>query len=136
MQPRAFFLLSLTNFFCSICGDSALIGLRFANLLFLCQGNESSEFLSLFPRLFILSGGVASGFNHVQPETYQPRLLHVKGTSKTVRASQVALTRDSLNDGDTFVLDAGLSIWCVANFLHIFACLGSVSDSGRCLVAF
>ena len=86
------------------------------------QGNESAEFLALFPRFIMLSGGVASGFNSVKPETYQPRLLHVKGNSKNVRATQVKLARESLNDGDTFILDSGLNIWYdLLTFLRCFS---------------
>jgi len=57
-----------------------------------------------------LSGGVDSGFKHVKPEEYKPRLLHIKGKKK-VRVTQVELSRDSLNSGDVFVLDGGLKIW-------------------------
>jgi gelsolin len=75
------------------------------------QGNESSEFTAMFPSLVILDGGVASGFARVTPETYQARLMHIKGTAKTVRASQVPLGVASLNEGDAFLLDGGLQIW-------------------------
>ncbi len=51
-----------------------------------------------------------SGFNHVKPEQYQPRLLQFKGKKK-VRIIQVPLVRESLNSGDVFILDAGLMIY-------------------------
>jgi len=76
------------------------------------QGHESDLFLSYFPgrTIEILSGGVDSGFNHVEPEKYVPRLLHVKGTRKHIRVTQVEMNSSSLNAGDCFVLDAGLKI--------------------------
>eukprot|EP00455_Lapot_gusevi_P033631 TRINITY_DN3683_c0_g1_i2.p1 TRINITY_DN3683_c0_g1~~TRINITY_DN3683_c0_g1_i2.p1 ORF type:complete len:367 (+),score=176.05 TRINITY_DN3683_c0_g1_i2:64-1164(+) len=75
------------------------------------QDYESHEFLAIFPQLLLLDGGIDSGFNHVTPEEYQPRLLQVKGTRRNVRAFQVPLAVDSLNDGDSFILDAGLQIY-------------------------
>jgi gelsolin len=75
------------------------------------QGNETKKFLDLFPKITILDGGVDSGFRHVKPEDYKPRLLHISGYQKHVQVSQVPLKIESLNDSDTFVLDAGLKIW-------------------------
>src|SRR3989338_3674694 len=77
------------------------------------QGFESQSFLSLFPggMIQILAGGVESGFHHVAPEEYQPRLMHLKGTMGKVRVTQVPLACSSLNSGDVFILDAGLKIW-------------------------
>jgi len=49
-------------------------------------------------------------FNHVEPESYQPRLLHVRGTFKSVTSHQVPLSHQSLNSGDVFILDLGLKI--------------------------
>eukprot|EP01102_Stenamoeba_stenopodia_P011278 TRINITY_DN344_c0_g1_i1.p1 TRINITY_DN344_c0_g1~~TRINITY_DN344_c0_g1_i1.p1 ORF type:complete len:522 (+),score=188.28 TRINITY_DN344_c0_g1_i1:63-1568(+) len=75
------------------------------------QDFESDLFLSYFkPTIQILQGGVESGFNKVKPTEYQPRLLHLKG-KKRVRVSQVTLSSDSLNSGDVFVLDGGLTIY-------------------------
>jgi len=43
------------------------------------QGHESDLFLSYFNnQIKLLSGGVDSGFKHVKPEEYKPRLLHLK----------------------------------------------------------
>jgi hypothetical protein len=58
----------------------------------------------------LLSGGVESGFKHVEPAKYQPRLLHVKGKKK-IRVTQVDLAIGSLNSGDVFILDHGLKIY-------------------------
>jgi gelsolin len=74
------------------------------------QGNESKQFQELFKEISILKGGIESGFKQVKPEEYQPRLLHCKGI-KTVRVTQVELKTSSLNDGDVFILDAGLQLY-------------------------
>ncbi|EGG13408.1 severin [Cavenderia fasciculata] len=76
------------------------------------QGFESDRFLALFPNnsIFILRGGIESGFNHVKPETYRPRLLHISG-DRHVRVQEVDLSSKSLNSGDVFILDAGLKLY-------------------------
>jgi len=74
--------------------------------------HESDRFLSYFdpPGRRLLEGGVASGFNHVKPEEYKPRLLHIKG-NKSVTVTEVPLSHASLNSGDAFILDNGLNIY-------------------------
>jgi len=57
-----------------------------------------------------LEGGVDSGFKHVEPEKYNHRLLHLKGKKK-IRVTQVETSHKSLNSGDVFILDAGLTIY-------------------------
>jgi gelsolin len=75
------------------------------------QDYESELFLSYFnPSVQILRGGVESGFNHVKPEEYETRLLHLKGKT-TVHVKQVSLDSDSLNSGDVFVLDGGMKLY-------------------------
>lgn len=75
------------------------------------MGHESELFLGYFNnQIRLLSGGVDSGFKHVEPAKYNPRLLWIKGKKK-IRVTQVDLTRDSLNSGDVFVLDHGLKIY-------------------------
>jgi len=75
------------------------------------QGYESPLFLSYFNnQIRLLEGGVDSGFNHVKPEEYKPRLLHLKG-KKRVRVTQVELSASSLNSGDVFILDNGMNIY-------------------------
>jgi len=72
---------------------------------------ESELFNGYFPNgIQLLAGGVDTGFNHVTPETYQPRLLHIRGTFKSVTSSQVPLSSASLNSSDVFILDLGLKI--------------------------
>jgi len=79
------------------------------------NGHESNEFISLFSSkggIRILKGGFETGFHHVSPDQYKPRLLHVRGTSfKDVRVQEVPLQASSLNSSDVFILDAGLKIY-------------------------
>jgi len=74
--------------------------------------HESDRFVGIFtpPGLRVIEGGVESGFNHVKPEEYQARLLHIKGRGKNIAVSQVSMEPASLNSGDVFILDAGLRI--------------------------
>ena len=54
--------------------------------------------------------GVASGFAHVDRDSYATRLLHCKG-KRTVRCHEVAVSSASLNTGDVFILDVGLTLF-------------------------
>jgi len=75
------------------------------------QDNESQRFLSVFNnQITIMNGGIQSAFNQVKPEEYQPRLLHLKG-KRHVKVVQVALSINSLNHGDVFIVDNGLTIY-------------------------
>ncbi|XP_020501090.2 villin-1 isoform X1 [Labrus bergylta] len=75
------------------------------------QDCESPRFRSYFKNgLIYKKGGVASGFQHVDPNTYNVlRLLHVKGR-KHVKASEVEVSWNSFNNGDIFLLDMGKAI--------------------------
>ncbi len=59
-----------------------------------------------------LSGGVASGFNHVERDVYEPALLHIKGKRNT-RTKEVPVSVASLNEGDAFILDLGMKLFLV-----------------------
>lgn len=75
------------------------------------QGHESQLFASYFRvGIQIYEGGIDSAFNHVDPDKYTPRLFHLKG-KRDVRINQVKLSRDSLNEGDVFILDAGMTLY-------------------------
>jgi hypothetical protein len=77
------------------------------------QEAESDLFLSYFKSsggIEYLPGGVDSGFAHVERDQYETRLLHLKG-KRTVRVKSVAVTNESLNNGDVFILDVGLTIF-------------------------
>jgi hypothetical protein len=73
------------------------------------QGHESAQFLQCFKVIEYLDGGVSSGFKKVERGIYETRLLHLKG-SRTVRVTRVPLSTYSLNEGDCFLLDAGLHL--------------------------
>lgn len=75
------------------------------------QGHETKEFTSLFPNMNIMEGGTESGFNHVEPTEYEHRLFHVSGRGKKVRAKQIPLNLENLNNNDTFLLDAGTVLY-------------------------
>ena len=73
--------------------------------------HESAEFLTLFDGMpTFLEGGIESGFNHVEPEAYKPRLLWVKGKKSKMRISQAKLAASAMNQGDVFILDLGLKV--------------------------
>lgn len=77
-------------------------------------GYERKDFLKLFKKpIVILSGGVESGFHHVTPETYKPRLLWIKGSKKlkNVRVMQIEPHAKNMNHGDVFILDLGLKLF-------------------------
>lgn len=79
------------------------------------QEQPSDEFLELFPRLRILSGGVESGFTHVEKEapkevtTLLRIFQHPAGRGLVV--VEVEPTWKSLDEDDVFVLDKGNKIW-------------------------
>jgi len=75
------------------------------------QGHESALFQSYFKGIQYLEGGIASGFRSVKPDEYKPRLFQVRRTRKTVRAFEVPVKVSSLNQGDVFILDAGLQVY-------------------------
>lgn len=75
------------------------------------QGSESKKFQALFKQgITYLEGGVESGFRHVERDQYDTRLFHLKG-KRNVRVNQVQVSHTSLNSGDVFILDAGLTLY-------------------------
>jgi len=74
------------------------------------EGHETKFFLDLFPTMNIMAGGHDTGFTHVEPVQYEPRLLHVHGKKKRVRATAVPLDIRSLNSTDCFILDLGTQL--------------------------
>ncbi|PSS27728.1 hypothetical protein M430DRAFT_112787 [Amorphotheca resinae ATCC 22711] len=84
------------------------------------QQAPSDEFIALFPRVKILSGGVRSGFRHVDPEgkpkeiTTLLRIFKFPGAGRradTLVVHEVEPTWQSLDDDDVFILDKGEKIW-------------------------
>jgi len=58
-----------------------------------------------------LAGGVESGFNHVEAGTFIAKLLHIRKTKHTIKVIEVPCTRESLNQGDCFILDLGEKLY-------------------------
>lgn len=82
------------------------------------QRHPSEEFVSLFRRISIKSGGVASGFRHVEEEEPKEVLTLLRifkhpgaGRIDSIIVHEVEPTWQSLDDGDVFVLDKGNKIW-------------------------
>ncbi|KAE8356812.1 hypothetical protein BDV28DRAFT_40884 [Aspergillus coremiiformis] len=82
------------------------------------QQYPSEEFVSLFRRISIRTGGVESGFHHVEEETLAEvtKLLRVfkhpnVGHVDSIIVYEVKPTWQSLDDHDVFVLDKGDKIW-------------------------
>ncbi|KAK0384256.1 hypothetical protein NLU13_8344 [Sarocladium strictum] len=87
------------------------------------QQSPSEDFLSLFPRLSIRSGGVRSGFRHVEEagdEGNAEEILTLLRVFKNPAAGtgangivvhEVEPTWNSLDDSDVFILDTGGKIW-------------------------
>jgi len=76
------------------------------------QGHESELFKSYFNQLEIMEGGAESGFRHVKPEEYKPRLIRIVAEKKGEKATarEVPFTRKSVNSGDVFLLDFGKTL--------------------------
>jgi gelsolin len=76
------------------------------------EDNESDLFKSYFPNgMMLLEGGADTGFRHVEPEKYTPRLLHFSGKGKNIVVSQVPAVKSRLNSDDVFILDLGLTLY-------------------------
>lgn len=82
------------------------------------QEYPSEDFTSLFRRITIRSGGVDSGFTHVEKEAPKEvtTLLRVfkhpgAGRIDSIIVYEVEPTWQSLDDDDVFVLDKGEKIW-------------------------
>ena len=71
------------------------------------QANESKYFMGLFNnKVTYLSGGIESGFVHVEKITdFPPKLYHVRRNDDIYRVNEVPVRLESINNGDCFVLD-------------------------------
>ncbi|XP_052062736.1 gelsolin-like protein 2 isoform X2 [Mytilus californianus] len=74
------------------------------------MGHESTLFKSYFKSITTMQGGAETGFKHVLPEEYRPRLLHFSG-KRRIEVKEVPYKRSSLNSGDVYVLDLGMQIY-------------------------
>ncbi|KAF6034166.1 hypothetical protein EB796_007528 [Bugula neritina] len=75
------------------------------------QAHESSLFKSYFDKLVYMDGGVDSGFRHVEPTKYEPRLFLVKKSGRKIQIKQIPMRRKNINSGDVFIMDLGLKIY-------------------------
>ncbi|XP_067937826.1 gelsolin-like protein 2 isoform X2 [Watersipora subatra] len=75
------------------------------------QGHESSLFKSYFDKMVYMEGGCASGFRHVEPAKYEPRLFIVKKTGRRTEIKQIPMRRKLVNSGDVFIMDLGMKIY-------------------------
>jgi hypothetical protein len=67
--------------------------------------------MSYFPEgIFYMEGGIDSGFRHVEPTSYDTKLYIIKG-KRYPRVWQVEMSGSSLNEGDAFILDAGMKLY-------------------------
>lgn len=68
---------------------------------------ETDDFTALFDGgISYLEGGIDSGFKHVVPEGYDPKLFQVRRIKGETTVLQVPLSKRMINDVDSFVLDA------------------------------
>lgn len=80
------------------------------------QAAPSEDFLALFPIVRILSGGVKSGFRHVEAAEKEEiktllRIFSAASKKSGIVVHEVEPTWQSLDEGDVFVLDTGTKIW-------------------------
>eukprot|EP00929_Paragymnodinium_shiwhaense_P009720 TRINITY_DN113_c0_g1_i1.p1 TRINITY_DN113_c0_g1~~TRINITY_DN113_c0_g1_i1.p1 ORF type:complete len:249 (-),score=68.52 TRINITY_DN113_c0_g1_i1:676-1422(-) len=76
------------------------------------MGQESQAFKELFGgELEYLEGGIDSGFKHVVPEGYDPKLFVVRRVKGKTKVVQAPLKKNIVNENDCFVLDAADKIY-------------------------
>ncbi|XP_014245300.1 protein flightless-1 [Cimex lectularius] len=77
------------------------------------QGDESEDFLALFPNgiTYIEGGRTQSGFYTVEDLTYVTRMYRVHGSGTGIHLEPVPAVTESLDPRYVFVLDAGLKIF-------------------------
>ena len=75
------------------------------------ENYESPKFISYFPVLKILQGGIESGFKHAEGKAFPERLLRIQKVVKTIMVQELPMKRSNLNSGDVFILDLGDKIY-------------------------
>ena len=79
----------------------------------LWRRNRAKALANFEDAIEYLDGGVESGFNHVEATVDKPMLFRVKGTRKKMILTQMLMSKNSLNDGDSFILFGGkANVWC------------------------
>ncbi|OAF69830.1 hypothetical protein A3Q56_02425 [Intoshia linei] len=71
------------------------------------QNYESNLFISYFKAFKIMEGGTESGFNHVEPKEYIPRLLHFSGNKDSIIVRQIPKCAQLIKHDDIYILDQG-----------------------------
>lgn len=84
------------------------------------QRHESGMFRKYFKTVVYLKGGADTGFKHVEPKAYKPRLIKVTSQGRCIEAKQVKVKRSQITSDDCYVLDDGAVFYqfrgCTANF--------------------
>ncbi|XP_066923102.1 gelsolin-like protein 1 [Clytia hemisphaerica] len=75
------------------------------------QGHESSLFKTYFETITLMKGGAATGFRHVKPTEYKPRLFQVVGERKKIDVLEIPMKKGNVNSDDVFIFDLGLQIY-------------------------
>jgi len=76
------------------------------------EGLEGKKFRTYFPHgIFTLEGGNDSGFFHNPDDSWETRLLRVKGILRHLHTRQVPLSYESLCEKDVFILDLGHKVF-------------------------
>lgn len=75
------------------------------------QYHESSLFKSYFKTITYLRGGAATGFRHVKPEEYKPRLFKISSDVKPLCAREVKVKRSQITSDDVYILDDGSCLY-------------------------
>nr|KAG5706033.1 hypothetical protein BaRGS_028142 [Batillaria attramentaria] len=69
------------------------------------QHHESVLFKSYFKNIAYWKGGADTGFRHVAPEQFKPRLLQITARSRQqAQAKEVAVKRSKITSDDVFIL--------------------------------
>ncbi|XP_054773805.2 gelsolin-like protein 2 [Lytechinus pictus] len=89
------------------------------------MNKESDLFKTYFKRLTYMNGGADSGFRHVKPEEYPPRLLHChmegKGRKACLKINEERkVSKKCLRSDDVYFLDGGtkMFMWCGSSSKH------------------
>ncbi|KAL3870549.1 hypothetical protein ACJMK2_038602 [Sinanodonta woodiana] len=75
------------------------------------QGYESRLFKGYFKVITIMRGGAESGFRHVVPDNYTPRLMHFHGDKNLVEVMEIPRNAALLDGSDVYILDLGLKLY-------------------------
>lgn len=77
------------------------------------EGHESKLFKSYFKNgITTMEGGCATGFKHVAPEEYKPKLFKfAKDSSGSIRYKEIPANPSLVVPGDVYILDLGQTVY-------------------------